>query len=168
MLAWMAATAWAGNDPVPAKMAESVAGDVSGTQAGDDEGAVDHGAQYQGPDEIVMNDEEGERTEPSPDAADASTAVDEPGDGGNATQAVPDADEAVQASVLQKFIALTGDKIVVILPKGWGGSVPDLLAALEDASDDAEIVVLSHKGERVQPAPPGVDDDDDDEGNDDD
>ena len=46
--------------------------------------------------------------------------------------------------------AITGgmrDKLVVILPEGWQGSVPDLLAALADASDAAEILILKADGE---------------------
>jgi hypothetical protein len=46
-------------------------------------------------------------------------------------------------STLEDFKAATQDKLVVILPSGWQGSVPELIAALEDHSDASEILILS-------------------------
>jgi len=48
-----------------------------------------------------------------------------------------------QPSTLEEFKAATQDKLVVILPTGWQGSVPQLLAALEDNADAAEVLILS-------------------------
>ena len=39
------------------------------------------------------------------------------------------------------------DKLVVILPRDWQGSLPDLLAALEQTSETAEILVLKREGQ---------------------
>jgi hypothetical protein len=44
---------------------------------------------------------------------------------------------------LEDFKAATQDKLVVILPAGWQGSVPHLIAALEEDSDASEILILS-------------------------
>jgi hypothetical protein len=46
-------------------------------------------------------------------------------------------------ATLEDFKAATQDKLVVILPSGWHGSVAELIAVLEGKSDAAEILVLS-------------------------
>ena len=46
-------------------------------------------------------------------------------------------------ATLEDFRAATQDKLVVILPSGWQGSVPQLLAALEKNADAAEVLILS-------------------------
>lgn len=48
-----------------------------------------------------------------------------------------------QPATLEDFKAATQDKLVVILPSGWQGSVPQLLAALEKNADAAEVLILS-------------------------
>jgi len=48
------------------------------------------------------------------------------------------------------------DKVVVIIPKGWKGSVPDLIAALE-ASPDAEDIVVVQQDEPQAGNEPGDD-----------
>lgn len=48
------------------------------------------------------------------------------------------------------------DKVVVIIPKGWKGSVPDLIAALE-ASPDAEDIVVVQQDEPQAANEPGDD-----------
>ena len=63
-----------------------------------------------------------------------------------------------QPSNLEDFKAATQDKLVVILPSGWQGSVPHLIAALEDNSDVSEILILSQDEQ--------ASDDDDDDGDD--
>jgi hypothetical protein len=45
-------------------------------------------------------------------------------------------------ATLEDFKAATQDKLVVILPSGWHGSVSELIATLQDKSD-AEILILS-------------------------
>jgi hypothetical protein len=39
------------------------------------------------------------------------------------------------------------DKLVVILPRDWQGSLPDLIAALEQTSEATEILVLKREGQ---------------------
>jgi hypothetical protein len=46
-------------------------------------------------------------------------------------------------TTLEDFKAATQDKLVVILPTGWQGSLKELIASLEDQSDAAEILILS-------------------------
>ena len=58
-----------------------------------------------------------------------------------------DTSENGQALSLQDFRTPTKDKLVVILPEGWAGSLPDLLAGLKDNSDAAEILVLNQDGQ---------------------
>ena len=50
---------------------------------------------------------------------------------------------AFKPATLEDFKAATQDKLVVILPSGWQGSVPQLLAALEKNADAAEVLILS-------------------------
>jgi hypothetical protein len=45
-------------------------------------------------------------------------------------------------ATLEDFKAATQDKLVIILPTGWQGSVPQLISSLEGQSD-AEILILS-------------------------
>jgi hypothetical protein len=52
-----------------------------------------------------------------------------------------------QPAGLDALIGGMRDKLVVILPEGWQGSVPDLLAALQDSSDAAEILILKPDGQ---------------------
>ena len=49
---------------------------------------------------------------------------------------------------LEDVIGNTSDKVVIILPVGWHGSITDLVAALEEASD-SEILVLKPDGEQA-------------------
>ena len=62
-----------------------------------------------------------------------------------------------QPATLEDFRAATQDKLVVILPSGWQGSVPQLLAALEQNADAAEVLILS------QDADAGANDEDEEE-----
>lgn len=45
---------------------------------------------------------------------------------------------------------MQGDKLVVIVPEGWDGSVPELVAALDQSSDEPTIVIMN--GEASGPA----------------
>ena len=49
---------------------------------------------------------------------------------------------------LENIIGHTSDKVVIILPVGWQGSIAQLVAALEGASD-SEILVLKPDGEQA-------------------
>ena len=49
---------------------------------------------------------------------------------------------------LENIIGNTSDKVVIILPVGWQGSIANLVAALEGASD-SEILVLKPDGEQA-------------------
>jgi len=49
---------------------------------------------------------------------------------------------------LENIIGNTSDKVVIILPVGWQGSIAQLVAALEGASD-SEILVLKQDGEQA-------------------
>jgi len=84
---------------------------------------------------------------------DKSAAVDE--EDGNDQVAEDSADDDLMAmaspqtragtfkpATLEDFKAATQDKLVVILPAGWHGSVSELIASLQDKSD-AEILILS-------------------------
>ena len=62
-----------------------------------------------------------------------------------------------QPATLEDFKAATQDKLVVILPTGWQGSVPQLLAALEDNADAAEVLILSQDGDADANAEEGED-----------
>jgi hypothetical protein len=65
-----------------------------------------------------------------------------------------------QPTGLDAIIGGTRDKLVVILPEGWQGSVPDLLAALEDSSDTAEILILRPDGQSADMSSESSEDED--------
>jgi hypothetical protein len=50
--------------------------------------------------------------------------------------------ETFKPATMEDFKAATQDKLVVILPAGWQGSIKELMASLEGQSD-AEILILS-------------------------
>jgi hypothetical protein len=58
-----------------------------------------------------------------------------------------DAIAGEQTTGLDAITGGTRDKLVVILPEGWQGSIPELLAALEESSDAAEILILKPDGQ---------------------
>jgi hypothetical protein len=56
---------------------------------------------------------------------------------------------------LEDVIGNTSDKVVIILPVGWQGSIADLVAALERTSD-AEILVLKPDGQQADMSSDGT------------
>ena len=85
----------------------------------------------------------------SPNVATAATADNDSGDSQDQLATTEAAQESAQDQVMgDQSIRLQGipegleDKLVVILPADWQGSLSDLLAALEETSQDSEILVL--------------------------
>ncbi|MEO8005891.1 MAG: hypothetical protein ABI771_13340 [Betaproteobacteria bacterium] len=96
-------------------------------------------------------------------------------DGSDMMAALPDrsADDAsqalsVQAQAFQKFMESVQGKLVVILPQGWSGSVPNLIESLKGSSDNTEVVVLSQRDDASNTSAPSSDDEDDNDDDDDD
>src|SRR4051812_3833825 len=83
----------------------------------------------------------------SPRAANAASADDDSSDTQNPSMESAQ-DPAQEQAMGDQSIQLQGipeglqDKLVVILPTDWQGSLRDLLAALEQTSQDSEILVL--------------------------
>ena len=103
-----------------------------------------------------------------PSESDQSTAAEEDENDQVAAEDAADGDMMAMATpgsrsgsfkpaTLEDFRAATQDKLVVILPSGWQGSVPQLLSALEQNADAAEVLILS------QDADAGANDDDEEE-----
>ncbi len=117
----------AGSEQSGAEQAKSEESDDSDQAAmsEDDEGDTAAAAEEQeGSDQTANSEEQGE---------DQSAQSDEP-DGSDQT-----ANSAQPAADLK-------DKVVVIIPKDWKGSLPDLIAALE-SSPDAKDIVIVQQGE---------------------
>jgi hypothetical protein len=70
--------------------------------------------------------------------------------------------EADQSVGIQGLPDGIQDKLVVILPNDWQGSLPDLLAALERTSESAEILVLKRQDQDEGDSAENSDEDDDD------
>ncbi|HVY07183.1 MAG TPA: hypothetical protein VHB46_14515 [Burkholderiales bacterium] len=135
---------------------ESAAADQQDeTASQEDEGASGQSASLQGSD-----DEDADQSAQATADNDLMAALPNQGEEVG-TQAVP-----TQAQVFRKFMEATQDKMVVILPHGWAGSVDDLLAVLQHTTD-SEIVVLSQRDEEdggpsMNPTPDDESDNDDD------
>ena len=85
-------------------------------------------------------------------------AVEDAADGDMMVMATPGSRSgSFKPATLEDFRAATQDKLVVILPSGWQGSVPQLLSALEQNADAAEVLILS------QDADADANDDDEEE-----
>jgi len=113
-------------------------------------------AEESGDDQTAMSEEPDDQTALSEDAVDSDQSAASEEQGGN-DQLAQDSDDAdlmamanqqtragtFKPATLEDFKAATQDKLVVILPSGWQGSVPQLIATLQEQSDASEILILS-------------------------
>lgn len=131
---------------------QAAAGSASGadqsasseSSGGDDQSATAEDAS--GNDQTAMSEDSGE-SDQSAAAADEENdqvaAEDSAGDDMMAMATPEPRSGSFKPATLEDFRAATQDKLVVILPNGWQGSVPQLLAALEKNADAAEVLILS-------------------------
>ena len=112
--------------------------------SGDDQAA---NAEDSGDGDQAANAEDASDGDQSADAEDASgndqAAESDDAAGSDRTASSEIRPVNFQPTSLEDFKAATQDKLVVILPAGWQGSVPHLIAALEGDSDASEILILS-------------------------
>jgi hypothetical protein len=133
--------------------------DSDQTAAGENSGDADQAANAEesGDDQTAMSEESGDdQTAMSEDPVDSDQSAASEEQGGN-DQLAQDSDDAdlmamanqqtragtFKPATLEDFKAATQDKLVVILPSGWQGSVPQLIATLQEQSDASEILILS-------------------------
>ena len=113
-----------------------------------------------GNDQPAMSDDPSESDQSAAAEADENDQIsaEDAADGDMMAMATPGSRSgSFTPATLEDFKAATQDKLVVILPSGWQGSVPQLLAALEQNADAAEVLILS------QDADADANDDDEEE-----
>lgn len=111
-----------------------------------------------GNDQAAMSEDSSEGNSPAmKDEQEDQVAAEESGDDMMAMATPGSSTQTFQPATLADFTAATQDKLVVILPSGWQGSVPQLLAALEQNANASEVLILSHDAQA------DADDEDDDD-----
>ena len=99
-----------------------------------------------GNDQTAMSDDPGEsdQSAAAEEEENDQVAAEDDAGGDMMAMATPGSRSgSFKPATLEDFRAATQDKLVVILPSGWQGSVPQLLAALEQNADAAEVLILS-------------------------
>lgn len=129
----------------------------SGSASGNDQSA--RAEDSRGNDQAAMSEDSSEgNSTAAQDEQEDQVAAEEPGGDALMAMATPGSStQSFQPATLADFTAATQDKLVVILPSGWQGSVPQLLAALEQNANAAEVLILSHDAQA------DADDEDEDE-----
>lgn len=123
---------------------EQAATNQAGTgQAGTEQA----GADQAGSDQAAMSDDQGESDQAASSekqsGSDQTANSEEQSGGDQSAMGEKDGDQAANAD---NPAANLKDKVVVIIPKDWKGSISDLIAALE-ASPDAKDIVVVQGGE---------------------
>jgi len=117
-------------------------------QAGSDQAGSDQaGSDQAGSDQAAMSDDQGgsdQAASSDEQSGGDETANSEEQSGGD--QSAMGEEGGDQAASADNPVANLKDKVVVIIPKGWKGSISDLIAALE-ASPDAKDIVVVQGGE---------------------
>ena len=116
----------------------------SKSSGGDDQGASADDSS--GNDQTAMSEDssESDQSTAAEDEENDQVAAEDSAGGDLMAMATPASRTgAFKPATLEDFRAATQDKLVVILPSGWQGSVPQLLAALEKNADAAEVLILS-------------------------
>lgn len=112
-------------------------------QAGSDQ----TGSDQAGSDQAAMSDDQGESDQAASSekqsGSDQTANSEEQSGGDQSAMGEKDGDQAANAD---NPAANLKDKVVVIIPKDWKGSISDLIAALE-ASPDAKDIVVVQGGE---------------------
>lgn len=122
---------------------------VNGQAAGSDNqaGADQTGSDQAGSDQAAMSDDQGESDQAASSekqsGSDQTANSEEQSGGDQSAMGEKDGDQAANAD---NPAANLKDKVVVIIPKDWKGSISDLIAALE-ASPDAKDIVVVQGGE---------------------
>ena len=99
-----------------------------------------------GNDQTAMSDDPGEsdQSAAAEEEENDQVAAEDDAGGDMMSMATPGSRSgSFKPATLEDFRAATQDKLVVILPSGWQGSVPQLLSALEQNADAAEVLILS-------------------------
>ena len=116
----------------------------SESSGGDDQGASADDSS--GNDQTAMSEDssESDQSTAAEDEENDQVAAEDSAGGDLMAMATPGSRTgSFKPATLEDFRAATQDKLVVILPSGWQGSVPQLLAALEKNADAAEVLILS-------------------------
>lgn len=116
----------------------------SKSSGGDDQGASADDSS--GNDQTAMSEDssESDQSTAAEDEENDQVAAEDSAGGDLMAMATPGSRTgSFKPATLEDFRAATQDKLVVILPSGWQGSVPQLLAALEKNADAAEVLILS-------------------------
>ena len=116
----------------------------SKSSGGDDQGASADDSS--GNDQTAMSEDssESDQSAAADDEENDQVAAEDSAGGDLMAMATPASRTgSFKPATLEDFRAATQDKLVVILPSGWQGSVPQLLAALEKNADAAEVLILS-------------------------
>lgn len=116
----------------------------SESSAGDDQSASAEDSS--GNDQTAMSEDssESDQSAAAEDEGNDQVATEDSAGGDLMAMATPGSRTgSFKPATLEDFKAATQDKLVVILPSGWQGSVPQLLAALKDNADAAEVLILS-------------------------
>ena len=116
----------------------------SKSSGGDDQGASADDSS--GNDQTAMSEDssESDQSTAAEDEENDQVAAEDSAGGDLMAVATPGSRTgSFKPATLEDFRAATQDKLVVILPSGWQGSVPQLLAALEQNADAAEVLILS-------------------------
>ncbi len=110
-------------------------------------GTEQAGADQTGSDQAAMSDDQGESDQAASSekqsGSDQTANSEEQSGGDQSAMGEKDGDQAANAD---NPAANLKDKVVVIIPKDWKGSISDLIAALE-ASPDAKDIVVVQGGE---------------------
>jgi len=122
---------------------------VNGQAAGSENqaGSDQAGSDQAGSDQAAMSDDQGgsdQAASSDEQSGGDETANSEEQSGGD--QSAMGEEGGDQAASADNPVANLKDKVVVIIPKGWKGSISDLIAALE-ASPDAKDIVVVQGGE---------------------
>lgn len=125
-LEWKFVNGQAAGSENPAGSSQAATTDA---QDGSDQAAA---AEEQGGSDQAANSEE-----PS-DGGQAAMSEDESGQSARSE----DQDESGQSANSDNPMANMKDKVVVIIPRDWKGSIPDLIAALEASPDAKDIVIV--------------------------
>ncbi len=120
----------------------------SENQAGSEQAGADQaGSDPAGSDQAAMSDDQGgsDQAASSEEQSGGDRTANSEAQSGDDQSAMGE-EGGDQAASADNPVAHLKDKVVVIIPKGWKGSVSDLIAALE-ASPDAKDIVVVQGGE---------------------
>ena len=126
-------------EPIPSD-SQAAAAQSGSEQGNKDQAASDQAASDQAPSDQAASDDQSSSGDQS--ANSENTGEEEQDLMANLPESQNSLGQAIQG-----IPGGVENKVVVILPRDWQGSLPDLIAALEQTSEAAEILVLKREGE---------------------